>query len=83
VWADLPIHMHLAASFLPNGCNGGALSWRAGAPALRSPLFAGAPLAYPYIPGACVRPHDGDARVPCGGAHAATTRIPLLRGPIV
>ena len=55
VWADLPIHMHLAESFLPTGLNGGpaALSWWPWpGDGLASPLFAGAALAYPYIPGA-------------------------------
>jgi hypothetical protein len=43
-WADLPIHMHMAESFL-NGRNQD-VSWGG----MHSPVFAGEPMAYPFLP---------------------------------
>ena len=43
-WADLPIHMHMAQSFL-EGRNKD-VSWGG----MASPVFAGEPMAYPFLP---------------------------------
>ena len=52
-YGDLPIHMGLAQAFLV-GCNT-ALAWPArlsdgSLPGMQSPIFAGEPLTYPYLP---------------------------------
>lgn len=45
VYADLPFHTNLVTSFL-NGCNEDSTLFST----LRSPFYAGAPLAYPFLP---------------------------------
>jgi hypothetical protein len=43
-WADLPIHMHMAQSFLVG--RNQDVSWGG----MMSPVFAGEPMAYPFLP---------------------------------
>jgi hypothetical protein len=43
-WADLPIHMHIANSFLHG--RSADVSWGG----MQSPIFAGEPMAYPFLP---------------------------------